>query len=71
MIKKRELPGLKISATNSILLEQSVRRAFKKVKPEEVENIEVHLKCKKKWKVRGRRNAKAYQCEPIFLKVLR
>jgi hypothetical protein len=69
-IGERELPGYKISPTNSILLEQSVRSTFKKIVDKETENIEVHMKCKKKWRIRGRKNSKAYQCHPIFLKVL-
>jgi hypothetical protein len=69
-IEERELPGYKLSPTNSIILEQSIRRSFKKVSDKEVEKVEIHLKCEKKWKIRGRDKSKAYQCDPIFLKVI-
>lgn len=68
-LRKKRLPGLKITYTNSVLLEQMAQRHSKGRDKENAEEILVTLRCYKKWKVRGRDSTKTYQCDPVEMEV--
>lgn len=68
-LKSKRLPGLKLSYTNSALLEQVARRNSKAGDPDRTEEIQVTFRCYKKWKVRGRDSTRTYQCDPIEMEV--
>lgn len=61
----RRLPGLKLTYTNTVMLEAIARRELKS--NVDTEKVRVEMVCYKKWKVRGRDSARAYQCDPIKL----
>jgi hypothetical protein len=63
LIPQRTVPGLKISYPNTALIESIVRQKIST--RADTDEIIIKMKCYKRWKVRGRSNTKAYQCEPI------
>lgn len=61
-VSSKRLPGLKLSYTNSVILEQLVRRQVDR--KANTDKIQVTLVCEKKFKVRGRDSARSYLCMP-------
>ncbi len=68
-LRKKRLPGLKLTYTNSVLLEQVAQRHSKGRDRDKTKEIKVTFHCYKKWKVRGRDSTKTYQCDPIEMEV--
>ncbi len=62
-LSERSAPGLKISYTNTALIESIVRQKIST--RADTENIIIKMKCYKRWKERGNSKKKAYQCEPL------
>lgn len=58
----KRLPGLKLSYTNSVILQGLIRTQVDR--KSDAEKIQVTLVCEKKYKVRGRDSAKSYLCRP-------
>lgn len=68
-LASKRLPGLKLTYTNSALLEQVARRHSKAGNRDRTEEIQVTFRCYKKWKVRGRDSTRTYQCDPVEMEV--
>ncbi|MCR9203527.1 MAG: hypothetical protein NXH75_03050 [Halobacteriovoraceae bacterium] len=61
-VGNKRLPGLKLSYTNSVILQQLIRTQVDR--RSDAQKIQVTLVCEKKYSVRGRDTAKSYLCRP-------
>jgi len=66
-MRGKRVPGLKLTYTSTLVLEQLARRRSKG--QVDIEKINVSMHCYKKWKVIGRKNTLTYQCQPYEIEV--
>jgi len=67
-VSKKRLPGIRLSTTNSIILQQLIRSQVNR--NTKAEEIRITMVCKKKFRVRGRDSKKSYICLPEILEDL-